>query len=266
MSMADLIQSAKRFARPLKPYLQRWGTVSYGQYGEDLMVLKTMWPSRRGFYVDVGAYDPIEGSNTYKLYKMGWRGITIEPNPGASWKFNLLRGRDRHLTVGVAPQPTTLQYHKFRIGMLNTMDGERAKSLADSGYETAGVLEVRCDRLDTLLDENAPGKHIDLLSVDCEGDDLGILATLDFVRWRPTVVLMEDLEGYYSMGQATEASTAMKFMRERGYAPIARLVHSVAFVALDWRALNRRTGAYREKAIHPGLLPEGAPPVRAAQV
>jgi len=40
-----------------------------------------MRPQGRGFYVDVGAYQPQSGSNTYKLYLKGWSGITIEPNP-----------------------------------------------------------------------------------------------------------------------------------------------------------------------------------------
>ncbi|MGE0740105.1 MAG: FkbM family methyltransferase [Hyphomonadaceae bacterium] len=246
----------KRFARPLKPYLRPQGTRAYGQYGEDLVVFNALMPSRNGFYVDVGAYDPVDASNTYKLYKRGWRGITIEPNPQAAWKFRLLRGRDTHLTVGVSSTPSTLNYHQFEIGMLNTMDEARAKALAESGYATRGVREVRCDRLDTLLEENAGGRQIDLLNVDCEGDDLGVLATIDYSTWRPTVVLMEDLEGYYTMDRAGEASAAVKFMRERDYVPIARLVFTLVFVARDWRALNARSKAYREEAIYPGLLPE----------
>jgi len=81
MPFADTFRAIKRFGRPLKPYLAAMGSHTYGQYGEDALVFSALKPSRRGFYVDVGAYDPLEGSNTYKLYQRGWRGLTIEPNP-----------------------------------------------------------------------------------------------------------------------------------------------------------------------------------------
>lgn len=267
MSLSNFISAAKRAARPLKPYLRRQWFQSYGQYGEDALVFAAMKPSRRGFYVDVGAYDPFEGSNTYRLYQRGWRGVTIEPNPQATWKFKLWRGRDTHLEMGAAPSATTLRYYEFDIPMLNTMDGERAQSLDAEGHRIKRVRDIRCDRLDTLLDEFAPGKHIDLLNVDCEGDDLGVIGTLDFQRLRPTVVIMEDLDGYFDLrrGGASAPSAAMKFMTERGYSLIAQLVYSSVFVALDWRELNRRSGAYREDAIHPNLLAEGfAPAARAS--
>lgn len=264
MDWLAAIRPLKRFARPIKPYLKWFGSKSYSQYGEDLILFEAMMPGRRGFYVDVGAYDPIESSNTYKLYKRGWSGVTIEPNLDATWKFRLLRGRDTHLPVGVSPQPTTLKYHRFEIATLNTMSSARAKALTDAGYATRGVETVRCDRLDTLLDEFAPGRHIDLLTVDCEGDDLGVVNTLDFVRWRPTVVMLEDISGYYTMGQGGDVSTVVKFMRDRGYEPIAQLLFTVVFVARDWRALNARSGAYREAAIYPNMLPDETAPMAAS--
>lgn len=262
MKLTDAIQAAKRIARPLKPYLTRWGALSFGQYGEDALVFGALKPGSNGFYVDVGAYDPFEGSNTYALYKRGWRGLTVEPNPKAVGRFRFWRPRDTHVPLGVAPAPTSLTYYEFDIPMLNTMDGERARSLDAEGHRIKRTREIRCDRLDTLLDEFAPGKHVDFLNVDCEGDDLGVIGTIDFQRHRPTVIVVEDLEGYFGMRGAAGPRTdspILSFMRERDYAPIAQLVYSTVLVALDWRTLNRRSGAYREAAIHPGLLPENQP-------
>jgi len=260
MPFADTFRAIKRFGRPLKPYLAAMGSHTYGQYGEDALVFSALKPSRRGFYVDVGAYDPLEGSNTYKLYQRGWRGLTIEPNPKPVWKFKLLRGGDTHLTMGVAAAPETLKYYEFDIAMLNTMDGDRAKALDAEGHKIVRTREIPCERLDKVLAERAPGKHIDLLNVDCEGADLTVLQTIDFVEHRPTVIIMEDLDAYYGMRNNEGASAIMQFMAARGYAPIARLVYSTVYVALDWRELNKRSNAYREAAIHPGLLPEGDVP------
>lgn len=261
----SLRERARRFSRSVKPYLRALTSSTYGQYGEDELVFRTLMPSKRGFYVDVGAYDPIDGSNTYKLYRRGWRGMTIEPNPAPVWKFKALRGGDTHLTVGIAQQPATLKYYEFDIPMLNTMDGDRAKGLEGDGHRVVRTRDIPCKRLDELLAEHAPGQHIDLLNVDCEGVDLEVLRTIDFVQHRPTVIVMEDLDAYFGMRKGNATSEITQFMQDRGYAPIARLVYSTVYVALDWRSLNRRTGAYREAAIHPDLLPEGPVPSFSAE-
>ena len=98
--------------------------------------------------------------------------------------------------------------------------------------------------------------HVDVLNVDCEGHDLSALKSLDFKRHRPTVVIVEDLQAYFGMRGGGGDSEIKRFMRERQYEPVAQLLYSVVFVALDWKVLNKRSGAFREAAIHPNLLPE----------
>ncbi len=62
-----------------KLILGRGVRTSYGQFGEDAVV-QAMLKSREGFYVDVGAFDPVLYYNTYALYRSGWFGIVIDPN------------------------------------------------------------------------------------------------------------------------------------------------------------------------------------------
>lgn len=50
----------------------------YSQAGQDVWVLQQI---PKGFFVDVGAHDGVESSNTYALEKLGWQGLCIEPNP-----------------------------------------------------------------------------------------------------------------------------------------------------------------------------------------
>lgn len=57
----------------------------YSQAGQDVWVLQKV--GNRGFYVDVGAYDGIESSNTYALELVGWIGVCIEPNKDAYKKL-----------------------------------------------------------------------------------------------------------------------------------------------------------------------------------
>ena len=56
---------------------------SYSQLGEDLVIMNHLQclgknPNSKGFYIDIGAYHPLDGSNTYKFYKRGASGITVD--------------------------------------------------------------------------------------------------------------------------------------------------------------------------------------------
>lgn len=253
---SSLLNNLKRSLRLPRSYLKLLSATSYSQYGEDALLFSAVQPSKHGFYVDVGAYDPIEGSNTYRLYRKGWKGLTIEPNPGAAWRFKALRGRDNHLIMGVSEKPSEFRYFEFDIAMLNTTDEKRAKELEKAGHPIRMVRVIKCDSLATILDAHAHGVHVDVLNVDCEGHDLSALKSLDFKRHRPTVVIVEDLQAYFGMRGGGGDSEIKRFMRERQYEPVAQLLYSVVFVALDWKVLNKRSGAFREAAIHPNLLPE----------
>jgi FkbM family methyltransferase len=256
LSLSGYFRAAKRFGRGLKPYLRAIGANSYSQYCEDAMLFNAMKPGRRGFYVDVGAYDPIEGSNTYKLYRRGWSGLTIEPNPGAAWKFAAIRPRDMHLVMGISREPASLRYYAFDIAMLNTTDAARARSLEQSGFELAGTRDIHCEPLNAVLERHAPDRHVDVLNVDCEGLDLAVLQSLDFAERRPTVVIVEDLDRYYEFAGPDAVTPIARFMREQDYTLLAQLLFTSIYVSRDWRELNRRSGAFREKAIHPGVLRE----------
>ena len=55
-----------------------------------------------GFYVDVGAHHPIRFSNTFRLYRKGWRGLNIDANPGSMKRFHHTRPRDINIEAAVS--------------------------------------------------------------------------------------------------------------------------------------------------------------------
>jgi FkbM family methyltransferase len=73
----------------------------------------------------------------------------------------------------------------------------------------ARTIKVKVRRLDSILSRHAPSaERIDLLTVDVEGWELEVLRGLDFSRFQPKVVIIENLF-------LTPAYRS--FMRERGY-------------------------------------------------
>ena len=52
------------------------------QFGQDRYLLTLLRNKKHGFFIELGACDGILHSNTYYFEKkLGWKGITIEPNP-----------------------------------------------------------------------------------------------------------------------------------------------------------------------------------------
>ena len=55
-------------------------------------------------YIDIGCYDPIKFSNTYKLYQKGWSGIVIEPNKIKTRNWKKIRPRDIIINSALVPE------------------------------------------------------------------------------------------------------------------------------------------------------------------
>ena len=53
--------------------------VSYAQNHEDVLLRRVFPDEPNGFYIDVGANDPVRDSVTKHFYDRGWHGINIEP-------------------------------------------------------------------------------------------------------------------------------------------------------------------------------------------
>ena len=78
--------------------------LSYSEYYEDLILYLLLFDIKKGFYIDVGAYDPVNVSVTKFFYSKGWRGINIEPQPGKIELFQKDRPNDINLQLAVGKQ------------------------------------------------------------------------------------------------------------------------------------------------------------------
>jgi FkbM family methyltransferase len=199
---------------------------SYAQEGEDLILARIFEGKQTGTYVDVGAHHPQRFSNTYLLYKRGWRGVNIDATPGSMKLFKLVRPRDTNLEIGVTAKSEDRDLYLFNEPALNTFDGDRARALARPPYRIEAVRRVRCAPLSQILREHDVSP-VDLLTIDAEGYDFEVLQTLDWTVTRPHVVLIEqfsrDMEGL--VGTETH-----RYLHDRGYRLIAKTWNSVFYV------------------------------------
>lgn len=168
---------------------------SYSQEGEDMVLSRIFSDKSKGFYVDVGAHHPMRFSNTYSFYKRGWQGINIEPNPDSISMFKRYRPRDINLNCGIAWNKGNLEYYMFDEPALNTFDGDVLKSrISNTSYTHAKTIHIDVMPLADVLKQYIPDDlEIDFLSIDVEGLDLEVIKSNDWKKYRPSWVLVEQL-------------------------------------------------------------------------
>lgn len=173
---------------------------SYSQSGEDL-IIKPFLSKGKGIYVDVGCYHPILYSNTYRLYKEGWSGVAIDPNPHLKKLFSFFRPRDTFCNVAVG-NPGEAVYFTFSDGAYNTLDAPQAEEYK----KRTTLLKMTPVFVKPLAEICKDLEHIDFMSIDAEGMDFQILKTHDWSK-PPRLILVE----------ATPHSPAAVFLEEKGY-------------------------------------------------
>jgi FkbM family methyltransferase len=225
------------------PPLNSFPEVSFAQQGEDL-VIKEIFAELRiahATYMDVGAYDPIHGSNTYLFYALGSQGVVVEPNPAYASRLRTTRPRDTVVEAGIGvTNETSADYFEFEDDQDNTFSKEQADKLTRLGMPIKRTVKMPLVPINELLAAQFPGGGPSLLSIDTEGLDLAILRTLDFRRFRPPVVCVETLE----IGTMHVIEDIGAFMRGQGYAERGGTFVNTIFV--DEQAIARAERQQKE--------------------
>lgn len=182
----------------------------------------------KGFYIDVGAHHPHRFSNTLHFYQHGWRGINIEPTPGAIKLFKLWRKRDINLDIGITAQAGTLPFYCFTEPALNSFSLEYSekRSAATTRYPIAKTIMVNTLPLSRVLDQYLPaGQVIDFLSIDAEGLDLEVLQSNNWNKYVPLFVMVE---ACLDIKQVT-SSDIYVYMTTLGYKLVAMTARTLFF-------------------------------------
>lgn len=203
------------------------GVLHYSQEGEDVVLARLLGVKCDGFFVDIGAHHAIRFSNTYSLYRRGWRGLNIDATPGSMESFRRIRPDDINLEMAISDRKEPLVFSLFREGALNTFDRQLAQSYIKDGWELTGTLELVPQTLAEVLEQHLEaGQKIDLMSVDVEGEDLRVLQSNDWNRYCPEFVIIEALDTSLA---CLDENPVVVFLKEQGLVPVSRLFNSIIF-------------------------------------
>ncbi|MBD8595458.1 FkbM family methyltransferase [Pseudomonas sp. CFBP 8758] len=164
--------------------------LSYAQNFEDLMLWRALGEKvSNGFYIDVGANDPVVDSITKYFYDNGWRGINVEPLEKHWTDLCIDRPNDINLCVAVGDHPGELTLWDFDVRGWGTADSSVADNHNLNGH--AGISQVvPVTTLKDICLAYAPAE-IHFLKVDVEGLETSVLKGADFEVFRPWIVIVE---------------------------------------------------------------------------
>ena len=182
--------------------------MSRSQLGQDLEVVAFYNNKEGGFFVEIGASDGIELSNTYLLEKQyKWKGVCCEPIP-ARFK-DLVVNRPNSICVNEAvynQSGLTLTFDiSHRLDLLSGIAEhiDNYKSVVDSNKTSIQIQTISL--LDVLNKARAPS-FIEYMSLDTEGSEFEILKNFDFEKYTFGLI---DVEHNYVEPRRTALKTLL---------------------------------------------------------
>jgi FkbM family methyltransferase len=164
--------------------------ISYAQNFEDVRLWRALKYFENGFYIDVGANDPIHDSVTKAFYDHGWSGINVEPMQNYHDALRQQRPRDITLQCIASDAPGEVTFYGIPGTGLSTADPVLAQERKALGLEVQS-LTVKARTLTSICAEHVGDRPIHFLKIDVEGHEETVLRGMDFKRFRPWVILIE---------------------------------------------------------------------------
>lgn len=164
------------------------------QCGEEDLVHRFLHDVKEGKYVDIGAGDAVQHSNTLHLYEKGWRGLVVEPFNiyHASWKEK--RPRDILLPIAVAGHNGSIQMcNTTTVGswLGNEYVKEWEAGLREKDGRPHDIYTAPCKTIKRIIEENPDFRNADFVSIDVESNEDNVLYGWDFDYFRPKLICIE---------------------------------------------------------------------------
>jgi FkbM family methyltransferase len=183
-----------------------------GQFEEDKWIAENIELPEYGVVIDVGADQPIHGSNTYFFEKvLGWKSVCIDADERVLDKLRKYRSNVVHSIVS--------SYDGVGKFLQRTEAGI-------SHVSSAGNSEVPSKTLNSILEENQI-EEVTLLDIDVEGHELEVCQGLDWDKYRPKIVVIEFIS---PAGGNIESSILEYFNKIGSYKLVHKTTANLIFV------------------------------------
>jgi FkbM family methyltransferase len=199
------------------------------QLGQDRFIDEFFKQKRNGVFVDIGANEGVQISNTFFLEKeRDWNGICIEPLPMEFKKLTENRNSiNLNLCVSNFEGETDFTYVEGYANMLSGISDEYNKThmervLGEVNHYGGKIhnIKVPVKTLQSILDEYKM-LEIDFCSIDTEGSEFSIIKSIDFDK---TIIKVFIIENNY------KETFIQEFLEKKGYTLYKKLEWDDVFI------------------------------------
>lgn len=165
---------------------------SKSQLRQDLFVLSELGFKRNGYFVEFGATNGVDLSNTHLLEKkFGWTGILAEP--ARCWHSDLRKNRTAQIETQCVwkESNSTLIFNEVANAEYSTIDSYSNLDLHKKTRKNGTFYDVKTISLNDLLSKHCAPESIDYLSIDTEGSEFEILSNFDFQKHHFKIITCE---------------------------------------------------------------------------
>ena len=172
-----------------------WNEKFFSQSGQDRILKNHFFKNKKkGFFVEIGAFDGIEGSNClYFENNYAWNGIALEPSKTQFSKLKKNR-KCSVLNLAISSSEKEVEFYDVHEGLAQ-MSG-----INDINYSSKDIVEkdikskIKKYKLKTTtFDKIVPlDEVIDYLSIDIEGGEMEVLKSIDFKKYTIKVISVEN--------------------------------------------------------------------------
>lgn len=153
------------------------------------MLWRALKHVQHGFYIDIGAQDPIIDSVSLAFYEHGWRGVHIEPTQQYSARLRRARPDETVEQIAVGDSSGSITFYEFADTGLSTADAGIALRHQNMGF-SALKTEVAVVTLGDILDKYH-SQPIHWLKIDVEGLEESVLRSWGTCSVRPWILVIE---------------------------------------------------------------------------
>jgi FkbM family methyltransferase len=165
---------------------------SRSQLRQDVFVLAELDFKKNGFFVEFGATNGVDLSNTYLLEnEFQWRGILAEP--ARCWHDALRKNRSATVETRCvwSASGAMLKFNEVALPELSTIDSLSSADFHREKRKAGRTYAVETISLNDLLAAHGAPPVVDYLSIDTEGSELEILRSFDFSRHSFSIITAE---------------------------------------------------------------------------
>lgn len=168
------------------------GGTAHGQLQQDIFALILSGFKRGGYFVEFGATNGVDLSNSYLLEKSyGWSGILAEP--GRNWHAALHQNRSCIIDTSCVWRKTgeVMPFLEASEGEYSTLAPFAKRDYHAHRRTDPKTYDVDTITLTDLLARHKAPAYIDFLSIDTEGSEFVILEQFDYTAHQFGLITVE---------------------------------------------------------------------------